>query len=70
MLTILFCILMIGVFGKLLVFALKGAWGVTKILFSIVFLPLILIGLAVAGFVYIALIAVIVIGIVSLIKHI
>lgn len=70
MFIILFAVLMIGVFGKLLIFAIKGAWGITKILFSIVFLPLILIGIAAAGFLYIAIIAVFVIGIISLIKHI
>lgn len=70
MLIILFVVLMIGVFGKLLVFAIKGAWGITKILFSIVFLPLVLIGIAISGFLYIAIIAVFVIGIISLIKHI
>ena len=47
MLTLLFVICMIAVFGKLAVLALRGAWGLTKIIFSLVFLPLILIGMVI-----------------------
>ena len=49
MLTLIFIICMIAVFGKLAVLAIKGAWGLTKILFSLVFLPFILIGLMIKG---------------------
>ena len=45
MLTILFFIIMVGVFLKLIFFAARGAWGLMKILFSLIFLPFILIGL-------------------------
>ena len=68
MLTFIFTILMLVVFGKLLIFAIKAAWGITKILLYIVFLPLILIGLAVAGLIYIAIPVLIVVGIISLVK--
>ena len=64
----IFTILMIVVFGKLLFFAIKAAWGITKILLYIVFLPLLLIGLAVAGLIYIAIPALIIVGIVALVK--
>ena len=37
MLTILFLLLMIVVFGKLIWLAMRAAWGITKVLFSIVF---------------------------------
>ncbi len=67
-LTILFLILLFTIFGKLLSIAIKAAWGITKILFSIVFLPLVLIGLFFSGLVYVALIVLIIVGIVSLVK--
>ena len=68
MLTFIFTILMLVVFGKLLICAIKAAWGITKILLYIVFLPLILIGLAVAGLIYVAIPVLIVVGIISLVK--
>lgn len=63
---LIFTILMLVVFGKLILFAIKATWGITKILFAIVFLPLILIGMAIAGLFYIAIPIVAIIGIVSL----
>lgn len=68
MLTFIFSILMLVVFGKLLFFAIKAAWGITKILLYIVFLPLILIGLVVAGLIYVAIPILIIVGIVALVK--
>ena len=41
----LFIICMIGVFGKLLLFGVQMAWGISKFLLTIVILPLILIGI-------------------------
>lgn len=68
MLEIIFAICLLWVFGKLLIFGLKAAWGISKIIFTIILLPVILIGLVIGGFIYIALPIVIVIGIISLIK--
>ena len=56
MLTFIFIILMIMVFGKLLIWSIKAAWGITKILFTVVFLPIILITLALSGAIYIAIV--------------
>lgn len=67
MLTILFGILLVLIFGRIGIFAFKAAWGLAKILLTIVFLPLILIGLVVGGLISIALPVLIVIGIVALI---
>lgn len=67
MLTMVFAILMVMIFGKLLFFAVKAAWGITKILFTFVFLPLCLIGFVVEGLIWISLPVLIVIGIVSLV---
>lgn len=69
MLTILFFVLLFGIFGKLIWFAVKAAWGITKILFSIVFLPIVLLVLFFSGLVYVALGLLVIIGIVSLIKN-
>lgn len=59
---LLFVILLFAVFGKLLSFALKAAWGVTKILFSVVFLPLVLIFLVIGGLMYVALPVLVIVG--------
>ena len=72
MLELVFIILMFLIFGKLIVFAIKAAWGITKIVCTIVLLPLFLVGMVFAGLIGIALPILLVVGIVSLIlpKHI
>lgn len=65
MLELLFAICMLWVFGKMLIFGIKAAWGITKILFTIIFLPAILVGLVLGGLLYIAFPVLIIIGIVS-----
>ena len=67
MLTLLFIVLLFGVFGKLIHLAFKLAWGMTKILFTLIFLPIIVIGLAIAGFIYLSIIVLIVVGILAFI---
>ncbi len=59
--------LMIVIFGRLFGLAFKMTWGVVRILFTLVFLPLVLIGLIIGGIFYIAIPALIIIGIISLI---
>ena len=66
MLMIIFIICMLAVFGKLVLLAVKGAWGLTKIMFSLVFLPIVLIGLVLKGLIIIAFPVLFVIGIGSL----
>lgn len=68
MITFLFCMLMLAVFGKLAVFAFRAAWGVTKIIVCFVFAPLFLIILLISGLVYIAFPILIIVGIVSLVS--
>lgn len=67
MLSLLFTICMIWVFGKLLFFGIKAAWGISKFLVTIVLLPLILIGLAAGGLIYIAFPILIIVGIAVLV---
>ena len=67
MLSLLFAICMIWVFGKLFIFGIKAAWGISKFIVTVVLLPLVLIGLVVGGFIYLAFPILVVVGIVSLI---
>ena len=64
--TILFSILLLMVFGKILVFAVKAAWGVSKIVVSLVMLPIFLVGLVFAGLMKLALPLLLIIGVISL----
>lgn len=68
MLSLLFAICMIWIFGKLLVFGIKAAWGISKLLVTFVLLPLVLIGMVIGGLIYIAFPILIVVGIVALIS--
>ena len=68
MFTVLFTILTFIVFGKLLIFAIKASWGLARILVTVIFLPLVLIGLLVAGLVYLAVPLLVVAGVISLLK--
>lgn len=67
MLSLLFAICMIWVFGKLFIFGIKAAWGISKFIVTVVLLPLALIGLVVGGFIYLAFPILVVVGIVSLV---
>ena len=66
MLTIIFLLLMIVVFGKLIWLAIRAAWGIAKVLFSIVFLPIVLIVLALSGLMVVALPVLIIVGLAAL----
>lgn len=68
MFTFLFVIMMCAIFGNLFVFALKAAWGIGKLVFYFAFLPLIIIGMMIAGIAYVAVPLLVIIGIVSLVK--
>lgn len=67
MLSLIFAIVMILVFGRLLLFGVRAAWGLFKFLVFVVILPLLLIGLLIGGLIYIAFPLLIVVGIISLI---
>lgn len=67
MFTLLFAVLMAVIFGKMIGLAFRMTWGITKILFNLIILPVALIGLVLGGLVYIALPLLIVVGIVSMI---
>ena len=67
MLTVLFIVGMIGIFGRLLGFAFQMTWGIVKVLLTLVFLPILLIVMVIGGLIYIALPILAVIGIISLV---
>lgn len=68
MLELIFAICMLYVFGKMLILGIKAAWGIAKIFWTIIFLPVTLIGMVIGGLMYIAFPILIVIGLISLIK--
>lgn len=65
MLTVIFVILSIWIFWKLAKISIKATWGLTKILVTFLFLPILLIGLLICGLIYIALPILLIIGLVS-----
>ena len=58
---------MIWIFGKLFIFGVKAAWGISNLLLTVVFLPLILIGMVIGGLMSIAFPILIIVGIVALV---
>lgn len=70
MMTLIFVILFFGIFGKMAAFAFRAAWGLTKVIFTLVFLPIIVIGFALSGLIYVAFIGLIIAGIVMLVKSV
>lgn len=66
MFTLIFMILLFSIFGKLLGLSVKAAWGITKVLFTLVLLPVILIALVIGGLIYIAFPILIIVGIAAL----
>ena len=69
MLTLLFLICMLGIFGKLLIFGLRAAWGVSKLILTEVFFPVIMIGIEFDGLIYLAFPILIIVGIVTLLSR-
>ena len=59
---------MLVVFGKLLVYAVKASWGIAKILLTVVFLPIILVVMAVVGLMSFALPVLLIVGICTFVK--
>ena len=66
----LFIILMIAVFARMIGFAFRFTWGMAKVFFGLIFLPVMLIGLVVSGLVTFAIPILVIMGIVMLVKWI
>ena len=69
MLTLLFICLLIWVVAKLLWWAVKASWAITKTLLACVVLPIVLIALFALDLVIIAIPALILIGLVSMVAR-
>lgn len=67
MLTFVFIVLLLAVLLKIIIFAIKAAWGISKILLTVILFPIIFIVMAFTGFLSLAIGVLIIIGIVSLI---
>lgn len=67
MLTALFIIAFIWFMWKVIALAVKMTWGFLKIVFYIIFLPIVVIGLFLGGLIYIALPILIIGGIIALV---
>lgn len=68
MLTIIFLVMFFAIFGGIIKFAFKAAWGIMKILVFLVLLPVILIGLLIGGLVTLALPILVIVGVVFLVR--
>ncbi len=69
MMSLLFIILFVYIFGKLAGFALRATWSIMKMLFFFVFLPFVLVSLVLGGLLYVALPILVFIGIISLLAN-
>ena len=67
MLTIIFVVALIWVAWKMLVLGIKAAWGIAKILCTVLLLPAFLFGLMCVGLLYVAVPILVIVGIVALI---
>ena len=66
MLTILFWVLLLLIFGNMLIFATKMAWGISKVICSLILLPFVLIFMVLGGLIKIAFPLLAIIGLISL----
>lgn len=69
MMTLVFMILMVWIFGKLIKIAFKTAWGISKVLVTLVFLPVVLIGLVLIGLLKLAFPILAIVGLVTLARR-
>ena len=68
MLTVIFYVALIYVAVRMLVWGLKAAWGIAKIVAFVVLLPVMIIGLAMAGLFMLALGLVVMLAIIATIS--
>lgn len=66
MLSILFTICLFWFIGKFFIFGIRASWGILKLLCTVVFFPVILIGMVVGGLLSIAFPILLIGGIIAL----
>lgn len=69
MLTLLLLLIVCSVVGNIFAFSFRATWGIIKLLLTLVFLPVIIIGGILAGAISLILPVLILVGIVYLIAH-
>ena len=69
MMELLFSVLFIAIFGKMILLAGKMAWGILKVILYLIFLPVILVWSVFEGLVKIALPVLLIVGIISLFER-
>ena len=67
MLSLLFAICIIWFVGKFFIFGLRAPWGIMNLLCTVIFFPVILIGMVIGGLMYIAFPLLIIGGIIALV---
>lgn len=65
MLTIIFVVALVWVAWKMLVLGIKAAWGIAKILCTVLLLPAFIFGLVCVGLIYLAIPILIIAGLVA-----
>ncbi len=69
MLSLFTVILMFYVTGKLAMFSIRAGWSILKIMISVVFLPIIILGTLIGGLIHLAIPVLVIIGIITLVKE-
>lgn len=69
MFTIIFMVALTWVAWKMFVMGVKAAWGIAKMLCTVILLPVFIIGLACVGLIYLAIPVLIVAGIIAIIGN-
>ncbi len=67
MLTLIFIVMLLSVVGSMVGLAFKAAWGITKVVFSVILLPVALIAMVICGLLPLALMILVIMAIVSFI---
>jgi hypothetical protein len=68
MITVFFCLAVVWLAWKIVVLGIKMAWGLARVILSVLFFPALLIALVYIGLTYVAIPALVVAGIVVLLK--
>ena len=68
MFTVIFFLALIWVTWKLFVLGLKATWGIAKLVCTVLLLPLFLVGLVLAGLIYVAVPVLLIVGTIALLR--
>lgn len=68
MFTVIFFLALIWVTWKLFVLGLKATWGIAKLVCTVLLLPLFLVGLVLAGLMYVAVPVLLIAGTIALLR--